>query len=58
MALAYDDVHISISVIAIVMDDVLPIERVVPVKWLVRLKAVGVDTKRLLLGDRQQELNH
>jgi hypothetical protein len=39
------------------MDDVLPIECVVLVKWLVRSKAVGIDSQRLLLVVLEQESN-
>jgi hypothetical protein len=48
---------IAISVFSLAVDGVLPVECVVPVKWLVRSKAVGVDSRRLILAVTEQESN-
>ena len=47
---------IAISVF-IAVNNVLPVECVVPVKWLVRSKAVGVDNQRLFLAVTEQGSN-
>ncbi len=50
VALACVDVHITINIFALTADDVLAVERVVRVKWLVGPKAVSIDSQRLLLA--------
>lgn len=57
MALAGVDVHLSISVFTLTVDDVLTVKRIVLVKWLVRSKAVGIDSHQLLLAVAKQESN-
>jgi len=57
VALTRVDVHVSVNIFTLTVDDVLPAEGVVPVEWVVRSKAVGVDSQRLLLAVAEQESN-
>jgi len=57
VALACVDVHVSISVFTLSVDDVLAVECVVLVEWLVRSKAVSIDCQRLLFVVVKQESN-
>jgi len=57
VALTGIDVHVSINVLAVTMDDVFTCECVVLFERFIRLKAVGIDSQRLLLAVSQQERN-
>lgn len=57
VALARVDVHVSISVFTLSVDDVLAVECVVLVEWLVCSKAVSIDCQRLLFAVVKQESN-
>jgi hypothetical protein len=57
VALARVDVHVSISVFTLAVDDVLTVECVALVERLVRSKAVSIDGQRLLLAVAEQESN-
>jgi len=58
VALASVDVYFVVGVFAVAVDNVFTVGYVVCFKWLIRLKAVGIDGERLLLANRQQESNH
>jgi hypothetical protein len=55
VALAGVDVHLVVGVFAVTVDDVFSTECVVLFERLVRSKAVGIDSQRLLLAIGQQE---
>jgi len=44
VALAGVDVHLVVSVFTLAVDDVLPVEGIVHLKWLVGSKAIGIDS--------------
>jgi hypothetical protein len=50
-------VYLSIDVFALAVDDILAVERIVILQWIIRPKTVGIDRQRLLLAARQQESN-
>jgi len=56
VALAGIRVNVAISIFALAVDDVLPIECVVHLEWFVRPKAVGIDGQRLLLAVTPAEI--
>jgi hypothetical protein len=57
MALAGVDVDVAVSIFTLPVDNVLAVECVVLVKWLVRSKAVSIDCQRLLFAVIKQESN-
>ncbi len=57
VALADVHVNVPINILAVTMDDVFTAECVVLVKRFVRLKAVSIDSQRLLVAVSQQESN-
>jgi hypothetical protein len=50
-------VNVSLGVFALTVDDILPVEGIALLKWLIGPKAVGGDSQRLLLAVSKQELN-
>jgi len=57
VALAGVHTNVSINIFAVTMDDVFTNESVVLIKRFIRLKAVSVELKRLLVAVSQQETN-
>ena len=57
VALGGVDVYLLVCVFTPAVDDVSSVECVVLPKWLVRSKAIGIDSHRLLLALSQQESN-
>ena len=43
VALAGVHMYVSVNILSVAVDDVFPVEYIILVKWIVRLKAVSID---------------